>query len=374
MKENLITNGITDETLAAYFDGNATSDECNLILQSLGMSDELSEIMSISLSVDRDLALSVNSHAEILPMRAAAATFGSSCTCSLECEKYILAKREIDFDQERLMEMSLSNNWQTEEGTALHNIGRHLETNGLSVIRRYKCSIDDIIEALAANDDIIVAVDGGELLGDPIEERKEDILIGEIPDHCVVVVACDKRAETITIFDPNSPNPTDTYHIEQFRDAWEDSKNYMVTSYHRGSKEYNPKPINLEDVVINSDIDELREAIAENAHEIWACNRKNEGWCYGPHRDDILKQTPNMVPYTDLPDEEKHYDRVMAMETIKLIYKLGYDIIKYQDTELFSTLRERITNADKEAVCPRCGATLYVGQRFCDRCGEQIVK
>lgn len=373
MKDNIIVNGVTEETLAAYFDGVATAQECDLILKSLDESDELSEIMSISMAVDRDLALSVN-HIEILPMRAAAASAGSTCTCSLECEKYILNRRGIAYDEEKLMEMSLKNNWQTEEGTALHNIGRHLEHKGLSVIRRYKCSIDDIIEALAANDDIIVAVDGGELLGDPELERREDILIGEIPDHSVVVVSCDKRAQTITIFDPNSGNTTDTYHIEHFRDAWEDSKNYMVTSYIRGSKEYTPKPINLEDVVINSDINELKEAIAENAHEIWASSRKNDGWCYGPRRDDALKQTPNLVPYTDLPDEEKHYDRVMAMETIKLIYKLGYDIVKFHDTELYSTLRERITHADKEAVCPRCGALLYIGQRYCDRCGEQIVK
>ena len=373
MKDNIIVNGVTEETLAAYFDGVATAQECDLILKSLDESDELSEIMSISMAVDRDLTLSAN-HIEILPMRAAAASAGSTCTCSLECEKYILNRRGIAYDEEKLMEMSLKNNWQTEEGTALHNIGRHLEHKGLSVIRRYKCSIDDIIEALAANDDIIVAVDGGELLGDPELERREDILIGEIPDHSVVVVSCDKRAQTITIFDPNSGNTTDTYHIEHFRDAWEDSKNYMVTSYIRGSKEYTPKPINLEDVVINSDINELKEAIAENAHEIWASSRKNDGWCYGPRRDDALKQTPNLVPYTDLPDEEKHYDRVMAMETIKLIYKLGYDIVKFHDTELYSTLRERITHADKEAICPRCGALLYIGQRYCDRCGEQIVK
>lgn len=373
MKDNLIVNGVTEETLAAYFDGMATAEECNLILNSLGESDELSEIMSISMAVDRDMALSAT-HIEILPMRAAAASAGTTCTCTLECEKYILNRRGVSYDDNKLMEISLKNNWQTNEGTALHNIGRHLENNGLSVIRRYKCSIDDIIEALAADDDIIVAVDGGELLGDPNSERREDILIGEIPDHSVVVVSCDKRAQTITIFDPNSANPTDTYHIEHFRDAWEDSKNYMVTSYHRGSKEYNPKPINLEDVVINDDINELREAIAENAHEIWARSRKNEGWCYGPKRDDSLKQTPNMVPYTDLPDQEKSYDRSMAMETIKLIYKLGYDIVKYHDTELYNNLRERIMNADKEAICPRCGATLYIGQRFCDRCGEQIVK
>jgi hypothetical protein len=228
MKDNIIVNGVTEETLAAYFDGVATAEECDLILKSLDESDELSEIMSISMAVDRDLTLSAN-HIEILPMRAAAASAGSTCTCSLECEKYILNRRGIAYDEEKLMEMSLKNNWQTDEGTALHNIGRHLEHKGLSVIRRYKCSIDDIIEALAANDDIIVAVDGGELLGNAPIERIEDALLGEMPDHTVVVIACDMDAQTITLFDPNSSHPSDTYSLTQFANAWKDARNYLVS-------------------------------------------------------------------------------------------------------------------------------------------------
>ena len=84
-------------------------------------------------------------------------------------------------------------------------------------------------------------------------------------------------------------------------------------------KEYNPKPIELSDVVIAEDLTELREAIAENAHDIWAEARKNEGWTYGPNRDDEKKQTPCLVPYNELPEQEKEYDREMALQTIKLV-------------------------------------------------------
>lgn len=40
---------------------------------------------------------------------------------------------------------------------------------------------------------------------------------------------------------------------------------------------YIPKPIDLSDVSISEDLRELREAIAENTHEVWAENRMREG-------------------------------------------------------------------------------------------------
>lgn len=91
---------------------------------------------------------------------------------------------------------------------------------------------------------------------------------------------------------------------------------------------YVPKPIDLSDVELSEELNDLREAIAENAHEVWAENRMAEGWKYGPQRDDALKQTPDMVPYSQLPESEKNYDREMAVKTIKLLIKLGYDIVK----------------------------------------------
>ena len=71
---------------------------------------------------------------------------------------------------------------------------------------------------------------------------------------------------------------------------------------------------------------ELREAIAENAHDVWALARIREGWTYGAERDDQKKQHPDLVPYSALSDGEKEYDRIMAMNTIKLVMKLGFGI------------------------------------------------
>lgn len=91
---------------------------------------------------------------------------------------------------------------------------------------------------------------------------------------------------------------------------------------------YSPKPIDTSDVKIPDELLELSEKIAENVHDNWAVGRIAEGWTYGEKRDDVLKQTPCLVPYKDLPEQEKEYDRRTAFETLKLIISLGYKIEK----------------------------------------------
>ena len=74
--------------------------------------------------------------------------------------------------------------------------------------------------------------------------------------------------------------------------------------------------------------EELREAVAENAHDMWALERQSEGWTFGSKRDDSKLETPDMVPYSQLPESEKQYDRLMAEDTLKLLLALGYKIEK----------------------------------------------
>ena len=92
-------------------------------------------------------------------------------------------------------------------------------------------------------------------------------------------------------------------------------------------KPYTPSPAVL-DIELPPELLELSEAIAKNVHEVWAANRIAEGWTLGPVRDSAKRQTPCLVPYEDLPEEEKAYDRNTALETLKLMVSLGYDIVK----------------------------------------------
>jgi hypothetical protein len=89
---------------------------------------------------------------------------------------------------------------------------------------------------------------------------------------------------------------------------------------------YIPAPIDLSDVKLSPELLELTEQIAANVHEVWSAGRIAEGWRYGDTRNDALKQHPCLVPYTQLPNSEKEYDRKTAVGTLKLIMKLGFEI------------------------------------------------
>ncbi len=320
MKPESDNLNISSEVLAAYLDGNATARETEQVLSALSDDRDLRELMAIAVSVDA---------APSFPMAAMAASYGDENLCCLECEKFVLQQRNIQFNEQQMLLDAIDHHWLKDEGTPLLNMGRHLEDAGLTVVRKSNANLNDIEKYLSQGASIIVALDGGEL--DPhnmLEEKIEDLVVGKIPDHAVVVTSLDVSSNSINIFNPDSMSRIQSIPVDRFLDAWDDSENWLVAAAAPGEMEYEPAPLDLSGIELEPELDELREAIAENAHEVWAFNRKREGWRYGPRRSDELKQTPDMVPYCQLPDSEKEYDRQMAINTIKLLKKLGYDIVK----------------------------------------------
>lgn len=91
---------------------------------------------------------------------------------------------------------------------------------------------------------------------------------------------------------------------------------------------YKPNPIVTDGIELSEEIMKLSERIAENVHDVWAASRMAEGWSWGKERNDALKQHPCLVPYNELPESEKEYDRKTSIETLKLIQKLGFIILK----------------------------------------------
>lgn len=91
---------------------------------------------------------------------------------------------------------------------------------------------------------------------------------------------------------------------------------------------YTPKPIDTDDVVLPEELLEITEKLAANAHDVWAQGRIAEGWVYGEEKNSERKTTPCLVPYDELPESEKEYDRQTSMSTLKLLVKLGYNITK----------------------------------------------
>ena len=91
---------------------------------------------------------------------------------------------------------------------------------------------------------------------------------------------------------------------------------------------YIPEPIETNDIVLPRNIQDLAETLAKNTHEVWSAQRIREGWSYGETRDDDNKFHPCLVEYEKLSESEKEYDRITALETLKVIMQMGYQITK----------------------------------------------
>lgn len=243
--------------------------------------------------------------------------------CAILCEIFILHRRQLPYDEEWLMNTARRKDWLRPEGIPLYCLGNLLAYSGMFVSRKYNSTLDDIQRAIQMDNDVVVGVDREKLYAEAID-------LEDLTNHAVVVTHIEK--DQVTVFDPYEAPYISSVPISDFLNAWKESHNYMIQVL-QSVDEYEPHPIDVDNVPIDGDLEELQEAIAENAHDVWAETRIKEGWKYGKERDDVNKLHPDLVPYTALPDSEKEYDRKMAFNTIKMIKKLGFDIYKHRDNQ-----------------------------------------
>ena len=315
-------NMISDEQLSAFLDGNTSKEDTLLILKAAEEDDELRNIIRIANEVDNDMTKQETAASKI-PMTAMAAQQKDNYLCDIECEEFVLHQFGIEITHKSLLDEAYRNCWLKDKGIPLYNIGRLLEKNNLSVSRRYNSTLKDIKRLLEAGNQLIAVLDNAML--DGIGNSDED---KALPNHAVAISSLSTDAEEITLFNPSTEEELTTYKAALFLQAWQQSNNYLVVVNTIDKFIYEPSPISLDDVTLSDDLAELQEAIAENAHEIWAKTRTDQGWTYGPERNDVQKETPDMIPYCNLPESEKLYDREMAMQTLKLVKKLGFEIKK----------------------------------------------
>ena len=310
---------ISDELLAAYLDGNTSEGETQQVLQALKEDKELQEALDIALQVEDESMLS-SFTTDVIPMLQMAAT-GRENICAVLCEIYILHRRQLPYDEDWLLNTARRKDWLKPEGTPLYCLGNLLAYSGMYVSRKYNSTLDDIKYALQIDNDVIVGVDREKLYA-------EEIDMEDLTNHAVVVTHIGDEA--ITIFDPYEAPYISNIPLANFLNAWKESHNYMIQVL-QSVDEYVPHPIDVDNIPLDGELEELQESIAENAHDVWAEARIKDGWKYGKERDDRRKLHPDLIPYTALPDSEKEYDRIMAFKTIKLVKKLGFDIVKWKD-------------------------------------------
>lgn len=99
---------------------------------------------------------------------------------------------------------------------------------------------------------------------------------------------------------------------------------------------YVPKPVNTDNIELPAELNDLIEALAENVHDQWALGRIKDGWQYGPERNDKVKLHPCLVPYNELPESEKEYDRMTAITTLKVIQKSNFIICKRNGSDVYN--------------------------------------
>ena len=319
-------NQISDELLAAFLDGNTNAEDTMRVLNAAEQDMELQEIIRIASEVDEDMAITIKQ--TIIPMTAMAAKKKETYLCDIECEEFVLHQFGIEVTHKSLLDTAYKNCWLKDKGMPLYNIGRLLEKNNLPVSRRYNSTIEEVVRLLSAGNQLIAVVDDT-LLGNVQSSANQH------PNHAVAISSISVETDEIILFNPNTDEELTKYSISSFMEAWKQSNNYLVVINTTDRFIYEPSPIGLDDVELSEDLSELQEAIAENAHEIWAKNRKDQGWSYGPERNDQKKETPDMIPYCNLPESEKLYDREMAMQTLKLVKKLGFEIVKQKNRNVW---------------------------------------
>lgn len=340
-----------DELMARFYDGETTPDETMMILNAAKEDSELrkeigfmttfpEELMDVRIkkqpsgpayatSVNGPLLMAAEPSAEgqsqvaYLPMWQLAAKSRVSGhdmkalnDCVVRCEHYILQQFNINASVEALTHQSKRKGWLKEGGTPLHQIGRLLsEFHRLSVARRYDCDFNAVIQELSSGCQVIAVINADKLYGNKVERIN--------PNHAVVVLAVNNQ--NVCIFNPEHAL-VETHLKAHFNFAWKDSDYYIVSVTRRGLRQYDPRPINASYCQLPDNLYELMEAIAENCHDIWARQRMDDGWTYGPQRDDEHKKHPDLVPYSDLTESEKEYDRKMAQGTLELVRRIGYRI------------------------------------------------
>lgn len=88
------------------------------------------------------------------------------------------------------------------------------------------------------------------------------------------------------------------------------------------------QPPSIANIQLPPELLPLIEQMAKNVHNVWAQTRTRQGWTYGKERNDKLKTHPCLIPYEELTEEEKEYDRNTSIETLKFILSLGFKISK----------------------------------------------
>ncbi|KAJ0060966.1 hypothetical protein NL108_003272, partial [Boleophthalmus pectinirostris] len=120
--------------------------------------------------------------------------------------------------------------------------------------------------------------------------------------------------------------PKEKMHVEpvkEYKRDHEGVRDLLGTTKFLSQASFIPTPVDTTQVVLPPLLDNVRDKLAENIHELWAMNKIELGWTYGKVRDDNKRQHPCLVDFSKLPETERNYNLQMSSETLKTLLALG---------------------------------------------------
>jgi hypothetical protein len=174
---------------------------------------------------------------------------GYKDTCAIRSQQLVLNDFGVPVSQEQLINEASQNGWYHQgDGTPMEDVGNLLESHGIAINRVVDGNIYDLASELAQGHKVIIGVDANELWHDGLLQDAKDSVIGETPNHALIVAGidtADPQNIQVILEDPGTGDVAKAYPMEQFLDAWHDSKNYMVSTTQPAPLAYNPEMVNF---------------------------------------------------------------------------------------------------------------------------------
>uniref|UniRef100_A0A673ZPM0 Ryanodine receptor 3 n=1 Tax=Salmo trutta TaxID=8032 RepID=A0A673ZPM0_SALTR len=111
--------------------------------------------------------------------------------------------------------------------------------------------------------------------------------------------------------------------VKEYKRDYGGVRDLLGTTQFLSQASFIPTPVDTSQIVLPPHLDNVRDRLAENIHELWGMNKIELGWCYGKVRDDNKRQHPCLVDFTKLPETERNYNLQMSSETLKTLLALG---------------------------------------------------
>ncbi|MBO5272614.1 MAG: C39 family peptidase [Muribaculaceae bacterium] len=155
-------------------------------------------------------------------------------TCAIKSQEIIMNAMGFNVTEDSLRSEAYNNGWYSPGmGTPIEDVGKLMEAHGIQVNSQEGASLYNLVSELAKGHPVIVGVDSGELWNPNVDERFEDMIYGNNGvDHALIVNGInfndDFTGGEVSLIDPGTGDFGIGYDLIQFKDAWDDSGNFMV--------------------------------------------------------------------------------------------------------------------------------------------------